>query len=677
MANENSSNTLSEKTSSESGKIREETKQDELNAAQKGIEEENKLRENISGIIEAEIFERQLKLEEWERRLEEKEAELAKKEIDLIGAVERKSDERTAMLRNELDRRMREVAEQEADIEIQKIDLKHSKQKLDKTINSMGTLIENEVTIHYDELLQENKTLHGKLDALSKKQRELLDILQEYMAAKEENTFEENKKLKAALRSYKIIGTPEEFEQLKKKSSLYKEIADDNIALTGLLQQARNNSAAIDGVRGMNEILEKQNEELRNRIMELQAESAHGKTVSRDDMLSAFSRTPSVLLRSEKISEIKRNEGELDWLRNIREKTKEEGISYTERHWTAFHTCLKINEWSPLTILAGVSGTGKSEMPKRYAKHGGMNFVSVPVKPEWDSPSALFGYYNTLENRFEASELSRILYCMQKDNYKDRMLLVLLDEMNLAHPEQYFADLLSKYEEVRGNRNENAFIELPLGSGEPAEILEIKRNIIWTGTMNEDETTKGLSDKVIDRSSLITFPNPEDLLSEKGSVETEMNRILPFSVWDGWKNTAPTDPVELEQLIDEKRMHVNKINVEMRNMGRNIGHRVWRSMQQYIRNYPYVMAASSRGQTGKDLKYYVDIAFCDAVVFKLMPKLRGIETDEEKNIKSLNAISDILKDCAEELVSDFSMAKTNANGIFRWQSGNFLNNNIK
>jgi chromosome segregation ATPase len=62
---------------------------------------------------------------------------------------------------------------------------------------------------------------------------------------------------------------------------------------------------------------------------------------------------------------------ELDWLETIRSKIDDYGLHFSNRILCAFHTALKIAEWSPLTVLAGVSGTGKSELPKLYSRFGG------------------------------------------------------------------------------------------------------------------------------------------------------------------------------------------------------------------------------------------------------------------------------------------------------------------
>jgi len=145
-------------------------------------------------------------------------------------------------------------------------------------------------------------------------------------------------------------------------------------------------------------------------------------------------------------------------------------LVFPERILHAFHTSLKTGDISPLVVLAGISGTGKSELPRHYADGMGFHFLLSAVQPRWDSPQDLFGFYNYLERRYKATELARALVQFERfnqksfkavfedaniDNRNDRMLLVLLDEMNLARTEYYFSEFLSKLE-TRRMVNENS-----------------------------------------------------------------------------------------------------------------------------------------------------------------------------------------------------------------------------
>ena len=183
----------------------------------------------------------------------------------------------------------------------------------------------------------------------------------------------------------------------------------------------------------------------------------------------------------------------MEWFNNVSKKIKEYGLEFNPRILKAFHTALKTAEWSPLAVLAGVSGTGKSELPQLYAKFGGINCLNVPVQPNWDSQEAMLGYYNTVSSRFEAQPLLQYLVqtqtpnCERTENHdeykcslKDQMNIVLLDEMNLAHIEQYFAEFLSKLEERRGKEESDAqfpALAVKLG-GTDSYPLPMGRNVL-------------------------------------------------------------------------------------------------------------------------------------------------------------------------------------------------------
>ena len=177
---------------------------------------------------------------------------------------------------------------------------------------------------------------------------------------------------------------------------------------------------------------------------------------------------------------------EKDWLDKIRQLCEESGLTFPRRLLYAFHTSLKTADWTPLTVLGGVSGTGKSELPRLYARFGGLAFEPLSVQPNWDSPQSLFGFFNSVDNRFNATPLLRSLVQSQQepdsetylDGMNDRLLLVLLDEMNLSHVELYFSDLLSKLELRRGEKN-RVDIEVDLGAGLEEYPVSLGRNVLW------------------------------------------------------------------------------------------------------------------------------------------------------------------------------------------------------
>ncbi len=364
---------------------------------------------------------------------------------------------------------------------------------------------------------------------------------------------------------------------------------------------------------------------------------------------------------------------EISWLDDIERNIKESGLYFPRRILEAFHTALKTSEMSPLTVLAGVSGTGKSELPRLYSRFGGINFLSVPVQPNWDCQEAMLGYYNSIENCFEPTDMLRVLAQSQrepsKDNgFNDCVTMILLDEMNLANVELYFADFLSKLETRRGLADDDPnfpYIGVKVGSKMDNFPLRLGRNVLWTGTMNNDETTKTLSDKVIDRGIVINFPRPKKLMgSRKNTVLAEPADLLPRSVWSMWVTNAYKFEGDAEKRILEYKGKVEQINDALGRGGRALGHRVWQSIEYYMSLYPSVIAA----QNDRERHLAMDRAFEDQLVQKVMPKLRGLETRGAQG-EVLKTIKDILP---ETLHDDFNNAVKQNYGQFIWTTSSYL-----
>ena len=159
-----------------------------------------------------------------------------------------------------------------------------------------------------------------------------------------------------------------------------------------------------------------------------------------------------------------------------------------------------------MIILWGKPGTGKTSLPNGIADAIGGKCITIPVQPNWTDNQDLLGFYNVVEKRYVPTLFLDTL--VEARENPEQLYLVVLDEMNLAHIELYFSDLLSKLEERRGE-NKDVFFEVDLGAGNEKYKVCLTENVKWVGTMNEDETTKSLSDKVIDRGNVISFPRPE------------------------------------------------------------------------------------------------------------------------------------------------------------------------
>jgi hypothetical protein len=365
---------------------------------------------------------------------------------------------------------------------------------------------------------------------------------------------------------------------------------------------------------------------------------------------------------------------EMAWLHAIHQGCAAHGLYFERRILDAFHTALKTAEFSPLTVLAGASGTGKSELPRLYAHFGGINFLNVPVQPNWDSQESLLGYFNSIDDRFNAQPLLRLLAQAQeapRDDYpglSDALNLVLLDEMNLAHVEMYFADFLSLLETRRSTQRDRVpALEVKLGANMPPYSLQLGRNVLWAGTMNQDETTKSLSDKVIDRGFILHFPRPLEFhrRAELKALPERGADLLRTETWGRWvKFRSSFDESE----IGPFRACAQRINDAMAGAGRALGHRVWQSIEYYMANHPQVLEAQRAGDAD-ELARKMHLAFEDQLVLKIMPKLRGIET---RGNPCLSRIRQEIVDGGYAILADFDRATEIGYGQFIWSSADYL-----
>ena len=370
---------------------------------------------------------------------------------------------------------------------------------------------------------------------------------------------------------------------------------------------------------------------------------------------------------------------ELQWLGNIEKSCIEYGLKFPRRILHAFHTALKTSEWSPITVLAGVSGTGKSELPKLYSHFGGINFLPLSVQPNWDSKESMLGFFNPIDNEFDAEPVLHLLAQSQRaktEDYEfgleDAMNLILMDEMNLAYVELYFAEFLSKLELRRGRSDDEIpSIEVKLGAGIEPYDLRLGRNVLWAGTMNQDETTKSLSDKVLDRAIIINFPRPT-VLERRPQLKMLDDQppapLLSHKLWKKWccRESNFSD----DQILPFKDF-IEKVNSSLSNVGRALGHRVWQSIEYYMSNYPDVRKAQEDSDV-EGMDKAMKIAFEDQLVQKVMPKLRGIETRGKSKSDCLDKIRTQLVDGGYRIDKDFDLAMKFGHGQFIWYSANYL-----
>jgi len=158
-----------------------------------------------------------------------------------------------------------------------------------------------------------------------------------------------------------------------------------------------------------------------------------------------------------------------------------------------------------LILLQGISGTGKTSLPYMMGKYFQNDSTIVSVQPSWRDRTELFGYFNEFTKKFNETEVLRRIY---ESSYNDDINIIVLDEMNIARVEYYFAEMLSILEMPDPSEWK---IELVPSSWDtdpkhlPDGKLQIPQNVWYIGTANNDDSTFAVSDKVYDRALVINL----------------------------------------------------------------------------------------------------------------------------------------------------------------------------
>lgn len=168
---------------------------------------------------------------------------------------------------------------------------------------------------------------------------------------------------------------------------------------------------------------------------------------------------------------------------------------------------------SQLHVFQGISGTGKTSLAKAFAKAMGGFCQDIAVQAGWRDRDDLLGHFNAFERRFYEKDCLQALYKAQTRRWSDTCNVILLDEMNLSRPEQYFAEFLSALEKNNPDERLISLSETAL-PGAPNLFREgrqiwIPNNVWFIGTANHDETTNELADKTYDRSHVMTLPKQD------------------------------------------------------------------------------------------------------------------------------------------------------------------------
>lgn len=250
-------------------------------------------------------------------------------------------------------------------------------------------------------------------------------------------------------------------------------------------------------------------------------------------------------------------------------------LYYTTKMIRLFISALSATK---LVILQGISGTGKTSLAYAWGKFIKRDAIIASVQPSWRDRTELFGYFNEFTKKFNETDVLKGLYIA---GYTDDVYVTVLDEMNIARVEYYFAEMLSILE--MPSRDE-WIIELVPSSwdNDPKKLkngkLQIPGNMWYIGTINNDDSTFAVTDKVYDRAMPIDINDKGQPFTPEDKEAMNINSSYLEGLFADAKQKHPLSS-EMEQKISEMDDYVIK------HFRIAFGNRIVKQMRDFVATY--------------------------------------------------------------------------------------------
>lgn len=307
---------------------------------------------------------------------------------------------------------------------------------------------------------------------------------------------------------------------------------------------------------------------------------------------------------------------------------------------------------SRLMLLQGISGTGKTSLPLAFASAVGGGIEVVEVQAGWRDRQDLIGYYNAFHRHYYATNFLQALYKAGTPAYQDRVFLMVLDEINLSRPEQFFADFLSALEQPTEDRRLTLVsdpVQNPPRLIHEGRHLPIPPNVWFVGTANHDESTVGFADKTYDRAHIMEMRRTD---LERFDVEERRNRPLSYEkLEDAFAHAAERQAGEVDHAIAWLREA--RFAAELKRLRVGWGNRLENQLARYL---PVVV--ESGGSVGEAMDHLL--------ATKVLRKLRDrhdvragwLETFREQLLTDWESLDEVASPTAcDELIDEELAAK--------------------
>ena len=287
--------------------------------------------------------------------------------------------------------------------------------------------------------------------------------------------------------------------------------------------------------------------------------------------------------------------------RNFRDYAASQlGLYYSEEDVRKFIAGLGV---SHLVVMQGLSGTGKTSMATAFGDYLKNHSTVISVQPMWKERSDIIGYFNEFTKRFSEGTLLKKLY---EARYTDEIYVIVLDEMNIARVEYYFADFLSQMELNPQNRYLEVVSDTWPDDPRLLEhgMLRIPENVWFVGTANNDDSTFAISDKVYDRAMVMNLDRKAELFQPNFNNGDKIS----FRHFTELINQARAQ-YRLSEEMQQKIAAVDNFLTDRYRI--TYGNRIRRQMEEYI---PVYMACGGTEEEAVD----------DLIAKKVLRKLDGL-----------------------------------------------------
>ena len=231
-----------------------------------------------------------------------------------------------------------------------------------------------------------------------------------------------------------------------------------------------------------------------------------------------------------------------------------------------------------LVILQGISGTGKTSLAYAWGKFLKHDSCVASVQPSWRDRSELFGYFNEFTKKFNETEVLKEMYMA---GYTDDVYTVILDEMNISRVEYYFAEMLSILEMPNHDEWIVELVSSPW-PGDPKKLnegkLRIPENMWYIGTINNDDSTFMVTDKVYDRAMPLDINEKFPAFTP---VDTEAQDINYSYLDKLFKEAIENNPISKETLDKVEEMD----NYVIQHFRIAFGNRIVMHMKKFVPVY--------------------------------------------------------------------------------------------